>query len=204
MGRIKFKYLWLLVIAGLVSLGFVDETWFMPGPVSRAHAPIEGHCSLCHPGFSGAPNQACLACKPKMNIDQDRGIHRYAPIKRCAVCHMEHRTRDYPLASAWVDPDTFNHQWTGFDLGQYHNKLTCRRCHAPGQPYRDANKNCAVCHDNFAPGIWDHQKTDCRLDPLHSGLACASCHIDQWGPGKKPECRSCHVEDSYKARDICQ
>lgn len=200
----KFKYLWLLLAAGLFLMGLTDETWFMPGPVSRSHEAIEGDCGRCHPGFSGTPNQSCLSCKDRMKLIRDSGIHRHAPIEHCATCHVEHRTRNYPLASAWVAPKAFNHDWTGFRLGKYHSKLDCRQCHLQGRPYRDAEPACDACHQNFHSGIWNHRNTGCDLDSLHVGLACRSCHRQGWGKEKTPSCQPCHPKGKYTPGSICR
>lgn len=185
-------------------LGIWDTTWFMPGQVSQPHASIERKCAQCHPGFSGTPDSACMACKTGMKFVGDRGIHLNRSEQRCASCHVEHRTRAYPLARAWVDPDKFDHTWTGFDLGRFHKKLiTCTKCHSKAQPYSDVAKTCDGCHNDFKPGLWIHDKTECGLDALHSGIDCAQCHDRGWGKGKSPSCARCHPKEGYAPRQIC-
>lgn len=193
----------MLAALGLLVLGMTDETWFMPGPVSRVHARHESRCVLCHQGFKGAPKDSCLKCKTDMNLDMDKGVHKYAPLKECADCHVEHRTRDYPLASAWVDENRFDHSWTGFDLGKYHSKIECRRCHKAGENYRDVKSACDQCHQDFFPGLWDHARTGCNLDSLHNGFSCDKCHVNGWGPGKNPSCHDCHPEDDFDIHKVC-
>jgi hypothetical protein len=192
-----------VVALGLLVLGIWDETWFMPGPVSNPHAAIERQCVLCHPGFSGTPNRGCMACKTRMKFVEDAGIHLHGEEKRCAACHVEHRTRIYPLALSWVDEERFDHKWTGFDLGRYHKGLKCSKCHLETRPYRDVARTCDGCHADFAPGAWMHDKTGCKLDSLHSGLACAECHTERWGEGKTPSCITCHPQADYRPRQAC-
>jgi hypothetical protein len=192
-----------LVALGLLVLGIWDETWFMPGPVSRPHAGVERQCALCHPGFSGTPNSACMACKTRMGYVEDRGIHRHGEEKRCAVCHVEHRSRAYPLVRAWIDPDRFEHKLTGFDPGRFHKELKCSKCHSETKPYRDVARTCDGCHADFSPGVWTHDKTGCKLDALHSGLDCAECHNQGWGEGKTPLCVRCHAKADYAPRRLC-
>lgn len=199
----RLKHPVSLVAFGLLVLGIWDETWFMPGPVSHPHAQIERQCGLCHPGFSGTPNSGCMACKTRMKYVEDRGVHLHGAEKRCSACHVEHRTRAYPLARAWVDPERFEHKWTGFDTGRFHKKLECSKCHAQGKPYRDVARTCDGCHSDFAPGVWAHDKTGCRLDALHSGLDCARCHSRGWGEGKTPSCAGCHAGADYVPQLIC-
>jgi hypothetical protein len=140
-----------------------------------------------------------------MKLVTDRGIHRYAPEKRCAVCHVEHRSREYPLASAWVT-DSFKHEWTGYALGRFHQKLACSKCHPKGRTYRSlrSRAECVQCHKNFSPGVWEHRKTKCTPDALHANLECAACHINGWGPDKKPVCTGCHPNRGYKPKQICR
>lgn len=194
----------VLVAAVFLAVVMLDTTWLMPGPVSRYHAKFAAQCARCHVPFSGTPNETCLACKAKMKLVEDRGIHRYAKIKQCATCHVEHRTRAYPLASAWVDPVTFDHQWTGFDLGRYHRKLACKKCHRDPDTYRKVARTCAGCHKDFVPGLWDHRKTGCNLDALHAGLACSQCHQHKWGPGLSPSCTRCHPKKDYDPKSLCR
>jgi hypothetical protein len=187
----------------LLVLGIWDETWFMPGPVSNPHAGIERRCVACHPGLSGTPNNGCMACKTRMKYVGDKGIHVHGEEKRCATCHVEHRTRAYPLARSWVDPGRFDHKWTGFDLGRFHKELKCSKCHLESRPYRDVARTCDGCHLDFAPGVWMHHKAGCDMDSLHSGLACTECHTGGWGEGKTPTCIKCHPRADYRLRQIC-
>jgi len=201
-------YRWLkhpvtLAALGLLVLGIWDETWFMPAQVSRSHAAIERQCALCHPGFSGTPNSTCIACKTRMNYVEDRGIHLYAHEKRCAACHVEHRTRAYPLARSWVDEERFDHEWTGFDLERFHKKLKCAGCHSGSKPYRDVKRTCDGCHVDFKAGVWVHDKTGCGLDALHSGLGCTDCHSEGWGENKAPSCIKCHEKTGWSPRRVC-
>ncbi len=194
----------LFVSVVFLALVALDTTWLMPGPVSKFHATIEAQCTHCHVPLAGTPNEKCLACKTKMKLMQNRGIHRFGKLKHCASCHVEHRTREYPLASAWVDPVTFDHRWTGFDLGRFHRKLACRQCHPNPGTYRQAKRTCAGCHKDFVPGIWDHRKTGCGLDALHAGLACEQCHQHKWVAGHLPVCKRCHPKTDYDPKILCR
>ena len=194
---------------------WLDQTWLMPGPVSTPHAKIEAQCQKCHTPWAGVVRNNCLACKKEMRYVEDRGIHRYAPIKECWTCHREHRTRPYPLATAWVNPDEFDHGWTGFDLKPWHAKSGCHRCHPRAGTYRirqdtsgapldlDQEATCQGCHTDFNPVAWRHEKTTCNLDPTHGGLRCSYCHTKGWGDDKKPSCGGCH-EENIQSRSVCQ
>ena len=203
-----------LSLAALI-LVWLDQTWLMPGPVSLAHAKIEAQCRKCHTPWKGVARNSCLACKQQMKYVDDRGLHRYAPIKECRVCHREHRTRQYPLASAWVNPATFDHGWTGFNLKPWHAKSTCDQCHPRAGTYRILQKTsgfllefngevtCQECHTDFNPVAWRHEKSACNLDPTHGALKCAYCHTRGWGQGVKPSCAGCHPEN-IELRSVCQ
>lgn len=201
--RFLYHPLTLLAIAFLILVSSHTK-WLMPGPVSRFHAEFEARCTRCHAPFAGTPDAKCLDCKAKMKLVQNRGIHRYGKVKHCARCHVEHRTREYPLASAWVDPVTFDHRWTGFELGRYHNRLACAKCHPDPGTYRQARLTCAGCHQDFVPGIWDHRKTGCDLDALHAALACRQCHLSKWGAGLPPSCKRCHQRTNYDPKILCR
>ena len=201
------KLLWsFLIIISVVGITAANRSWLMPGPVSRYHAAIEKRCDKCHPGFRGAPNESCLKCKVKMKLVIDRGIHRHAAEKRCATCHIEHRSREYPLASAWVRKKDFKHQQTGYTLGRFHKKLACSKCHPPGLPYRSVRNRarCVQCHKDFSPGVWEHRKTKCTPDALHANLKCKACHINGWGAGKSPVCTGCHPKNKYQPKQLCR
>ena len=200
----RFANIWVLLAAIFLLVGLVDKSWFMPGPVSRPHARIEGECERCHPGFSGTPNESCLACKTDMKLIQDRGVHKFAPIKQCADCHVEHRTRDYPLARDWVRPTEFDHDWTGFALKPYHEKTVCAQCHPENRPYREVETTCEGCHKDFNPAQWKHDSTGCGLDAIHDGLACGLCHDHGWGEPMVPACDHCHPAGKYQFREACE
>lgn len=141
----RFLHPLVILAVALLVLCVVAETHFMPGPLSENHADIEGNCGACHPGFKGTPDASCLACKGKMKFDPNSGIHRYGPKRRCAACHNEHNGRNFPLATAWINPADFNHDWTGCGLDDVHRGVACQDCHPWGwKPGKHIT--CVKCH----------------------------------------------------------
>jgi hypothetical protein len=202
MKKIVFHPLFLLGLA-LLLFCLVDESLLMPDLLSSPHAGLENNCSACHPGFKGTPNSNCLSCKGEMSLVLKTGIHRYAPIKKCSECHQEHLGRNYPIAAAWLDPTTFNHTWTGFDLSPFHLDLACTDCHPSKSKYGHPPTKCTQCHRDFKPGLWNHAKVGCRLISPHNSFACRECHPQGWGVDKKISCLSCHPEKNYAPRKAC-
>ena len=104
-----------------------------PGPLSRAHASLEGadKCQKCHePGRKVTP-ALCLSChKPVAErIQAKRGVHRDVT-GDCASCHVEHAGVDAELRP--FDPASFDHAVeTGFPLDGRHAAVAknCARCH---------------------------------------------------------------------------
>ncbi|KIX14646.1 hypothetical protein [Dethiosulfatarculus sandiegensis] len=201
----KKFFLHPLFFIGLALLIFslVDETLLMPDHLSTAHGSLENNCKACHPGFKGTPDSNCLACKGKMSLVLETGIHKYAPVKKCSGCHQEHLGKNYPIAEAWIDPVNFNHNWTGFDLSPFHLNLACTDCHQAKGNYRHTPRQCGKCHRDFKPGLWNHAKVGCRLTPPHKDLPCRNCHTKGWGGDKQPTCSQCHPPNTYKPRMAC-
>src|SRR5258708_13666873 len=66
-----------------------------PGPLSKAHASIEGdqHCNECHSSGKRVDQGACLKCHSDLGarIAAGKGLHglQYKG-KPCEGCHIEH------------------------------------------------------------------------------------------------------------------
>jgi len=150
-----------------------------PGPLSNAHAAIDGdgNCGKCHQSGKQVVASQCLGCHDdlKRRLDANAGLHgREYKGKACEQCHVEHIGRKAKLVR-WPGggPDKLDHALTGWTLRGAHQPLGCERCHTQRSPlgkaqYLGAKPTCASCHK----------------DP-HSnrfGGDCASCHNDTaWG-----------------------
>src|SRR3981189_3370086 len=97
------KALLLVLLASLLApaaRAASIEKLIMPGPVSKAHAKIEGECSNCH-GRAHRERQTalCLDCHKDIAADistrtRYHGRMQQASAGQCRGCHTEHLGRD--------------------------------------------------------------------------------------------------------------
>ncbi len=104
-----------------------------PGPLSKAHAALEGAggCQSCHGADRKVAPDLCLACHQPIadRIRLKKGVHR-AVSGACSDCHVEHGGVDADLRP--LDPADFDHAGeTGFALKGRHATVakTCASCH---------------------------------------------------------------------------
>ncbi|MFX7071617.1 hypothetical protein ABTI09_20210, partial [Acinetobacter baumannii] len=63
-----------------------------PGPLSNAHAFLEGKCESCHTPNRGIKAETCIAChaaSPEILKKPSTAFH--VNIKECSGCHIEHQ-----------------------------------------------------------------------------------------------------------------
>src|SRR5512137_228824 len=81
-----------------------------PGPLSKAHAPLEGiaNCQKCHEPGRALASAKCLGCHKPIaeRIAAKKGVHRDVP-GSCEGCHAEHRGLAADLRP--LDIKQFNH-----------------------------------------------------------------------------------------------
>jgi hypothetical protein len=195
-----------------------------PGPLSKAHAKLEGiaNCQKCHEPGNGVTAARCLTChKPIADrIAAKKGVHREAA-GSCAGCHAEHAGLDAELRP--FDPKTFNHaKETGFPLDGRHAPLAreCARCHKT-RSFLETRAACASCHNDVHKGTlgaacstchatsvpfdaakkqFDHTKAKFQLTGAHVTVECAKCHVNKVFTGLKfAACTDCHKEPHRQA-----
>ena len=143
----------------------------------------EESCSRCHQeggqesqqraAMHGDPHGACSACHDVENKDA------------CDHCHWNEGERK---------PEPFDHApRTGWPLGKYHAKLSCRTCHER-VPFAKLGRDCNTCHGGWEPDSFHHAVTGQLLDKNHEDVACADCHSDRKFD-TPPTCDECHDED---------
>ncbi len=188
-----------------------------PGPLSRAHASLEGiaNCQKCHePGHQVAASK-CLSCHKPIaeRIAARKGVHRDAG-DQCVGCHAEHAGLDAELRP--FDPKDFDHPGeTGFPLDGLHAPLAreCARCHKTrsfltlrpscaschADPHKGSlGPTCTTCHSTAvrfaaARGAFDHARTRFPLVGAHRKVDCARCHVNRAFTGLKfAACTDCH------------
>jgi hypothetical protein len=124
---------------------FLDDSVWLPGPVSSAHGHFADNCSACHvKAFTQVQDSACLACHKDVQAHSADPVvaahHRFAE-QRCTDCHSEHK---------------------GSDGAAMPSGEACIACHA--QPQRTggaampAASSFSETHPEFAPRI-------ARFDP---------------------------------------
>lgn len=167
-----------------ISFIFPLQAQISPGPLSTAHAELEGirNCTQCHDLGSSVSNTKCLDCHKEIQslIDANQGYHAHPTVKRqdCFECHSEHHGKRFDATR--FDQDNFDHDLTGYELEGQHDVIDCRECHKPeyiADPEIRALENtflgleheCLACHDDY------HQQT--------LSNDCATCHnIETFAP----------------------
>ncbi len=195
------------------------ESLVMPGQVIAGHEELESECSSCHKTFNKAAQLGlCLDCHEDVatDIDATRGFHGLSNDVHnatCASCHTDHQGRNADIVN--LDEESFDHDFTDFELIGAHLEVTCEDCHSPSEKRRDAAKACVDCHveddvhqdalgDNCADchqstdwkdADFDHDTTDYALLGKHQQVECLDCHDDETYQDAPTTCFGCHAED---------
>ena len=172
-----------------------------PGPLSDAHAHLEGDCAACHAAGRGPEAAKCAACHASNEHllgRQPTAFH--GDVGTCRECHAEHQGRGHR-------PTAMDHEAlarvgvrqldraTGDEERQARNRLRAwiDRPKAPPHPgitRLEASLDCAACHGT----------KDRHLGMF--GTDCAECHrTDKWTvPGyRHPSARSTDCAECHKA-----
>ncbi len=180
-----------------------------PGPLSRAHADLEGitRCGSCH-GFIRT-RLKCLECHKEIKRRVEAGVGYHMRVYKnsageldCARCHAEHRGSGYAFVP--LDRKSFDHSAaTGFVLEGKHSELECQNCHTASKiaeaarseiilkdlsrSFLGLNRECSSCH------VEPHQKL--------LGYNCVGCHtLESW----KPASRFSHSRTAYMLTGLHQ
>ena len=159
---------------------------FSPGPLTNAHADLEGmsNCTQCHDIGNSISEAKCLECHDiiKSLIDNNRGYHasQEAKTQSCIDCHSEHNGRKFEISR--FDQENFDHTLTGYDLQGQHGKIECRDCHS--------SENIANIELKSRPNTFLGLEEDC-----------VSCHRDYHQNTLGNDCVSCHGFDSFRPAD---
>jgi hypothetical protein len=138
----------------------------------------------------------------------------------CNRCHTEHKGRTADIVQ--FDKETFNHNFTNFQLAGSHKQVACECCHQPKAKFRAAPGRCIDCHrssdihkgrfgDNCESchsevrwsqvRTFDHSKTRFPLTGAHVKVACSSCHANEKYKGVPTACAACHqLQDVHHGR----
>jgi hypothetical protein len=207
----------VLLVTAPHTRGADIETVLMPGQVIEAHAKLESTCSNCHLRFrKGTQSRLCLDCHKEVRKDiaAATGYHGRLPDASrvsCKSCHSEHLGRDADIVR--LDPLSFDHGQTDFELLEAHLAAPCAACHRADRKYSEAPSRCFSCHrqqdrhngklgkqcgDCHGAGDWrkfrfDHDATDFALRGAHRTTDCGGCHISGKYKNTPAQCNSCHA-----------
>ena len=168
-----------------------------PGPLSQAHAQLEGltKCLSCHEVGQQTSNAKCLQCHVALTqrLQSGRGYHARITsatakgatdkAKLCATCHSDHHGVEFALIRWEKGEANFDHRQAGYVLEGRHAQATCRACHQP--------KN---IQENFAADA------TVRSAKTFLGLSqnCLSCHGDEHRGQLGKDCARCHDNSGWK------
>lgn len=149
-----------LFVLGAIFYGFFlpTEVQATPPPLTTAHAQFDNDngCARCHdPGTDAVKNKKCLSCHKGISsrIRAGKGYHARFRGSPCTKCHSEHRGRGAKMIR--LDPNTFDHNQTGWPLQGKHTGVRCTNCHTGTRPggrtrtYLTAKSDCVSCHKNI-------------------------------------------------------
>ncbi len=184
-----------------LNIAFLFATWgvffcgvaqaqIAPGPVSRAHADLDGvtKCTSCHD--FGARRLKCLECHAEIRqrVEAGKGYHSRAYKNSpgetdCARCHAEHKGPKFKLIT--LERKSFDHGGqTGFILEGKHRAQKCENCHA-------ATKIAVAVRSEI-------KMKDLNQSFLGLRRECVSCHQDPHQSQLGTDCLGCHLLDAWK------
>jgi hypothetical protein len=160
-----------------------------PGPLSSAHAELEGmtNCLKCHGiGGENVVDDRCLSCHEPIRWlrEEGRGLHALEGAKECRTCHREHGGRDFDVVH-WEkgEPESFDHARAGWTLDGKHAQAQCRTCHSP----KYHKGPIAAMDDGLDELSW-----------LGMGTSCVECHDDVHKGRLGTSCADCHTTRDFK------
>lgn len=181
-----------------------------PGPLSRAHAEVDGDgsCSRCHESGRRVSTNGCLDCHEDLRarIRAHKGLHGTEYRRRpCGQCHVEHIGRRATLVR-WPggSRERFDHGLTGWPLRGAHRQQECRECHdrrnsRGHRTFLGAPARCAGCHEDPHSGRFGNRCNDC-----HDERAWNHVDLDEFDHGRtrfplrgahrEVRCAGCHHE----------
>jgi hypothetical protein len=127
-----------------------------PGPLDESHAEYDNSegCPKCHEANTGVTNARCLDCHKilRARMASKSGLHASFTGK-CIQCHPGHKGRTTSIID-WQHvggQQTFDHERTGFALGNHHAQLACTACHVKRMKsgrisYLGLERACESCH----------------------------------------------------------
>jgi hypothetical protein len=172
----------LVLLALLLNSGGLRAQIASPGPLTRAHAELEGlrSCTRCHElRQKGASAARCLECHAPLAERVARGVGYHGRLRGrdCGACHKEHIGLGADIVR--LDTAAFGHDSTGFVLRGSHAQTACRACHRPEyvsdalvRSYQEGRvlrrtflgvaRNCSGCHAEDSPHEAEVSRRGCE------------------------------------------
>ncbi len=155
-------------------------------------------CKTCH------SNDNCINCHDVTlkAIDQNTPVRKTHKSFQehhdpCSKCHVQQIENNCSFCHQDQPAEAFNHlKVTGFNLAPFHTNLMCNQCHKQPGNFKNMDKNCTSCHNNFVKGKFDHKRVGIELNETHSDLDCSDCHKNNRFD-KSPDCSDCHDGYAY-------
>ncbi len=198
------------VLVAVLGLALAYPQWMVsPGPLMKAHAPLESDCFACHAPWRGADASRCIACHalPDIGLRTTQGapiapragssaarktaFHQQLTEQDCMACHSDH-----------PGPTLTRRGRTGFshELLRPAVRERCETCHAApdNRLHRQIDANCGRCHQvtGWTPASFDHAR-HFLLDGDHD-TRCTTCHTG--GDYSRYTCYGCHEHQPDKVR----
>lgn len=179
----------MAMVFALTVFAGVARAQVSPGPLSKAHAELEGslNCAKCHGKGRGELERRCLACHGEIAslIRNKRGYHGREASSDCGTCHPEHGGAEFKLIE-WPggSPEKFRHADAGWPLNGKHAAVACAKCHVGAHVGAEMRGLRKVKGDV----AWTGLDTACRAchEDIHRGALgedCTRCHSEQgWRP----------------------
>ena len=177
-----------------------------PGPLSKAHAFLNGKCESCHVPSHGVTAAKCVTChafSPELLSKPATAFH--ADVGDCRGCHVEHQAaQGRPIRMDHEVLQGIADRRTGHAV-----PLDCQSCHATRDKHQGLfGSDCASCH---ATTSW---KIAGFLHPSPKSTSCSECHkappshymmhfemMDRTISGQRgarvEQCFMCHQTDSF-------
>ncbi|MCX7874701.1 MAG: cytochrome c family protein [Melioribacteraceae bacterium] len=145
-------------------------------------------CQNCH------SNESCNKCHYKFNPKPEKLKSTLEKHLKCSNCHNTKSNCSFCHSN---NPQReFNHfARTGFDISNYHVKLTCQRCHIEKGKFTGLVSDCSSCHGVWSKSNFKHTVVGLQLDETHNEFDCTECHQEK--NYKRPGCKNCHEDKTY-------
>ncbi len=178
----------IALVALMAACTFPARAQVSPGPLSSAHAELDGNlgCTKCHGKGEGEMDRKCMECHGEIAllVQEKRGFHGREGTENCSRCHPDHGGREFKMIE-WPggSREKFDHALTGWPLKEKHAAAQCEKCHTTSRVVPAMAGLLRVKHD--VPWVGLEGK-------------CANCHEDVHAGSLGKDCAGCHSEKGWR------